>query len=95
MSDFRSGHFEKAAQHLQQMSSTGQNPALETQTLLLLAMTQHRLGQAAAARDALTAALQIVEKKLPKVEDGLLDESWVEWVRVQLLLREARLLIED
>jgi hypothetical protein len=61
---------------------------------MVLAMANYQLHQLEEARAALRRGLEIVDKKLPKIESGDLGESWVEWVLAQALMPEAKALIE-
>ena len=61
---------------------------------MLLAMSNYQLHRLDEARVALRRGLEIADTKLPKVESGDLGESWDEWVFAQVLMREAKALIE-
>jgi serine/threonine protein kinase/Tfp pilus assembly protein PilF len=95
LAEFREVHFANAAQRLQQLPRRDQLPEREAQTLLVLAMSQYQLNQIPTARATLAKAIQIVETKLPKIEDGLLGPDWVDWIQTHVLLREARLMVEN
>jgi hypothetical protein len=58
-------------------------------------MAQHRLGRVKEAKETLAGAIQLIGTRLQRIEDGILGENWSEWIRAQVLLREARLMIED
>ena len=70
-------------------------PERDSQALLFLAMARSRLGQVKEAKVTLANAIQLIGSRLQRIEDGILGENWSEWVRTQVLLREARLMIED
>jgi tetratricopeptide (TPR) repeat protein len=95
LAEFRELHFANAARRLQQLPRSDQLPEREAQTLLVLAMSQYQLNQIPTARAALAQAIQIVETKLPKIEDGLLGLDWVDWIQTHVLLREARVMVEN
>lgn len=57
-------------------------------------MAQIKLKQADAARDALAKGAEIVEQKLPKLDSGDLGTYWVDVIIANLLLREAKALLE-
>ena len=61
---------------------------------MLLAMSNYQLGQLDEARAALRRGLEIADKKLLKIESGDLGWCWDEWVFAQVLMREAKALIE-
>jgi hypothetical protein len=60
---------------------------------MLLAMSNYQLRQLDQARAALRRGLEMAEK-LPKIESGDLGWFWDEWVFAQVLMREAKALIE-
>jgi len=95
LTEFRGGQFAIAAQRLERAAREEKLPEREAQILLLLAMNQYRLNQISTARSTLAKAITIVETKLPRIEDGLLGLDWVEWVQVHILVREARLMVEN
>lgn len=95
LAEYREGHFADVARRFEPVLPGDSLPELKTQTLLLLAMSQHQLKRIPAARATLAQAIEIVETKLPKVENGLLGLDWVEWVQTRVLLREARILVES
>ncbi len=47
------------------------------------------------ARAALAKAADIVTTKFPRAENAVLDESWMEWLLGDILLREAEALLES
>jgi hypothetical protein len=53
-------------------------------------MAHHRLGQGGEARQALARARELAEQRLPKPEKGEpLGGAWDDWIRFQVLRREA------
>jgi len=60
-----------------------------------MAMARQHLNQPAGARAALEKAVEILEAKLPKLESGDLGELWGDWIIAHVLLREAKMLIEE
>ena len=61
---------------------------------MLLAMADYQLHRPDQARASLASGLEIVDKKLPKLEDGSLGEYWADWIFAHVLMREAKALIE-
>ena len=61
---------------------------------MLLAMTKYQLHQFEEARVALARGLEIADTKLPKIGSGDYGEFWHDWVFTQVLMREAKALIE-
>ena len=64
------------------------------QASMLLSMSKCQLRQVDEAQAALAQGLEMAEAKLPKIESGDLGYSWDEWVFAQVLMHEARTLIE-
>lgn len=58
-----------------------------------LAMAQHQLKQADEARAALAKAVELAQTKLPQLGRDNLEEDWVDWLIAQILLREAKALV--
>jgi hypothetical protein len=54
----------------------------------------HQLGHPNEARAALAKGVTIVETKLPRFECGEIGVYWVDWIAVQVLMREAKALVE-
>ena len=94
LAQFRAEQFAEAGQSLERAAREEKLPAQKAQVLLILAMNQHRLHEIPTAKATLARAIDLMEAKLPKVEDGLLGLDWVEWIQAHVLLREARLMIE-
>jgi len=61
---------------------------------MLLAMSNYQLHRLDEARAAFAKGLEIAVRKLPKLESGDLSLYWDEWVFAQVLMREAKALIE-
>lgn len=53
-------------------------------------MAQHQLKRSDEARAAFAKAVDIVNTKLPKLENAPLNENWVDWLIAHILLREAQ-----
>jgi len=91
--EYRQGHFDKALEWTQKaVARSGVSP-FDAQSYLVMAMAHHHLNHSDEAHVALGKACEIVETKLPKLESGYLG-AWTEWVVAQILLREAKQLIE-
>ena len=95
LAEFREGQFAVSAQRLERTAREEKLPEREAQILLLLAMSQYQLNQVSTAKSTLAQAIEIVETKLAKIEDGLLGLDWVEWIQAHILMREARLMVEN
>jgi Flp pilus assembly protein TadD len=91
MANYREGQFAQAIDRLSEAGTIGGSPL----GLLFMAMAQHRLGQADAARTSLDKARAMLEQKLPHLERGqLYGIDWFDWLRCQIVRREAEKLIE-
>ena len=61
---------------------------------MVLAMSNYHLRQLDEAHAAMARGLAIADTKLPKVESGDLGYWWRDWVFADVLMREAKALIE-
>ena len=92
--EYRLGHFMEASNWIQEaLPPSGGKGNRDLAAAAVLAMAQHKLNHPEAVRAALTRSSQI-EAKLPRLEDGDLGASWVDWLIGHLLLREATALID-
>ena len=95
--DYRAGRFEAAADRLRslrEMASLTDRPPILTGRLIL-AMTCRRLGRNAEARRELSSASEEITRTLGAVREIPPFGYWHDWLRVQLLRREAEALILD
>jgi len=97
MAEYRAGNFSNAVDWLGK--TIGQPafagfPQPDAAAYATLAMAQHKLNHSDEARAALARSVDILNKKIPKLENGTLDENWIDWVSASILVREARELIE-
>jgi len=90
LAEYRQGHFAAAAEWLRKVVSQEAKPSLTVQACGVLAMAQHQLGQVEEARTTLAKAVQIADAKLRRL-DG---PDWNDQMTAQLLMREAKGLIE-
>jgi eukaryotic-like serine/threonine-protein kinase len=94
LAEYRQGHFAEAVGWLQSaLSRGGDIHARDVEAYMVLAMAQFQLHQPQAARDALTEGQKIDDTDLPKMETGLLDDSWKDCLIAFALMREAKALI--
>jgi tetratricopeptide (TPR) repeat protein len=95
LADYREGQYARAVERLKSLAPDPEGIHRDTTTYLVLGMAHQRLGQAAEARQALDRARAILEQKYPKPDRGdLFPGDWQEWLRCQILRREAEALIE-
>jgi tetratricopeptide (TPR) repeat protein len=93
---YRSGRFAGAADWMEQaLAKAGSDPARDADSYMVLAMAQHQLEQTDAARVSLSKGAEIVQSKLPSLSSGDLGEkTWQDVLIANILLREAKALIE-
>jgi thiol-disulfide isomerase/thioredoxin len=99
LAEYRQGHFTNAIEtaQLSQKSFTRLPvPALacKADSYFVMALARHQLQQTGEARAALASGLEIVQKKLPKLDGEDLGEAWYDVLPAYILLREARETIE-
>jgi hypothetical protein len=56
---------------------------------LFLALTYHGMGQSQQADHCLEQAIHGMDRDLPKPEKGALGEHWSDWIKCQIVRREA------
>jgi tetratricopeptide (TPR) repeat protein/serine/threonine protein kinase/formylglycine-generating enzyme required for sulfatase activity len=96
LAEYRSGRFPSAIEWLdksRQLPPEPPTPHLEAQTLLLLGMAHHRLGQTKQARSFFDEATKTIDGQVPKPHSDLPGEAWPDWIITHVLLREAKGLI--
>jgi tetratricopeptide (TPR) repeat protein len=90
--EYREGHFAAAEQRLGKLVAD-RNPDwnLAPPAYLILAMAQHRLGQAAKAGESLNRAVKIMDQQVPDLANA--GESWHDWLINRIFRSEAEALI--
>jgi tetratricopeptide (TPR) repeat protein len=96
MADYREGEFAKAVDRLRLSLSPGKEVTyLDSTAYLFLAMAQQKLGQVEEAQESMSKARVLADEKFPKVDRGqLLDANWPDWLRFQIIRREAEELVK-
>jgi serine/threonine protein kinase/uncharacterized protein HemY len=75
---------------LKRVAPRADGDSLDATAFAVLALAQHRLCQADDARAALTKALAILTRKMPRSDKGQsFDGDWHNWLRSKILCREA------
>jgi serine/threonine protein kinase/tetratricopeptide (TPR) repeat protein len=97
LAEYRAGQFASAIDWVSK--SIGQptlfrGPRPDAAAYLVMAMAQHQLQRPDEARATLAKGADIVDTKLLKRQNATLDENWLDWLVADILLREARALIE-
>ena len=93
LAEYRQGHFATAVGLSKKSTTQGGNSYAEAKAYLVIAMAQHQLNQVDESRPALAKAYEIVDTRMPKLDSDL-GVSWHDWLMTQILLREAKQLIE-
>jgi serine/threonine-protein kinase len=97
---YRAGRFEPAVERLEQALQASQRaiphnlPHFLALRWLFLALTYHGMGQNQQARHCLEEAVQGMDTNLPKPGRGVLGEHWGDWIRCQIVRREAEALLK-
>jgi serine/threonine protein kinase/Tfp pilus assembly protein PilF len=95
LAEYRRGNCAEGLGWLERALSREQEPGRRAQGFFVSAMAQVRLGNTNTAPALLKQGTELVENRLPKIENGLLGEGWIDWVIAHILRREARALLED
>jgi tetratricopeptide (TPR) repeat protein len=94
MADYRMGDLQTAINRLQK-SLTPERELLYLDSIasLFIAMAQHKLGKPDEARQTLFKTFTLADQKFPKLNASGLGEDWADWLRFQIVRREAEALI--
>jgi tetratricopeptide (TPR) repeat protein len=91
MAEYRDGRFAGALTWLDKsLAADSEWPPLDATACLFLAMARHRLGQTDKARQALDRAGKMMEQLVP----GDKGVDWDDWLRFQVVRREAEALVK-
>jgi hypothetical protein len=94
MADYRMGELQVAVERLQKCLTPGQEAIyLDSLASLFIAMAQHKLGKNDEARQTLFKTFTLVEQSFPKLNPAGLGGDWADWLRFQVVRREAEALI--
>jgi len=94
LAEYRSSHFEAAVTWVQLVQTNAlDSPHLDAGRRFILAMADFQIGRPQAARSAFDEAANLVNTKMPKIEDGNLTGDWIDWIVVHALQKEASSLI--
>src|SRR5262249_61904575 len=96
LADYREGQFANAVERLRNSLSPGSEVTyLDSMAFLFLAMARQQLGQVEEAQQSLKKARLMMEQKFPKPDRGqLLGHDWADWLRFQIVRREAEILVK-
>jgi eukaryotic-like serine/threonine-protein kinase len=100
LADYRQGHFASAVDWAEkglradQEGDVGGYRECNVEAYTVQAMAYHQLNQPDKARAALAKGSELATTKLAKIEDGDLGGGWQDVIIAQVLLREAKALIE-
>ncbi len=95
LSEYRQGRLASAAEWAQTaLSDEGDCPQRDVEAYAVLAMALHQLEKPQAASAALVKALEIAKTKLPQLDSGKLGGLWTDVIFANLLLREAKELMQ-
>jgi hypothetical protein len=95
LAEYRAGRFSEAgAQAAAALAAADQDAALQAQASAVLALARAQLNQTNLARATLTTGDLVLQSDVPKAESGDLGPHWEEVVAAQVLMQEAKSLIE-
>jgi formylglycine-generating enzyme required for sulfatase activity/tetratricopeptide (TPR) repeat protein len=94
LGDYRTGRFDAAVEAVGRVAPKSDDGSLAATAYVILALAEHRRGHAAEARQALARAwLLLQEGWLGLYRGQTLGSDWHDWLRCELLRREAEALI--
>jgi tetratricopeptide (TPR) repeat protein len=94
---YRAGRLEPAVERLEQAlkaSGPASAPHFLTLRWLFLALSYHGMGQNQKAHHCLEQAIRLMETNSPKARKGDLGSDWSNWIRCQIVRREAEALLK-
>jgi hypothetical protein len=94
LADYRARDWESGIKRANGVLACPQEPSRDAMAHIILAMSLHQGDQVALARNSLAEARVLIDKKMPQVNRGEhFNDNWSDWLRCQILLREAEALI--
>jgi len=93
LAEYRQGHWAGAIDWAQRAAKNS-FPYSRAEAYATLAMAQYQLNQTGNSRATLAKCVEVVETKMPTLENGDLGQDWRDWIIIHALLKEARTLIE-
>jgi predicted Zn-dependent protease len=93
MARYREGRFSDAVKWLKDASNANTAPLAQATAYVFLAMAHQQLGQSDEARNALARAVATQESQFPKLDRLLSEWSRGEWLRLQVVRKEAEALL--
>jgi hypothetical protein len=93
LAEYRLGHFSNAVEWTQKVPIGG-IPERDVEAYSVLAMAHYHLHQLDESHAVLAKGVEIADTKLPKLENGGLDDAWVDWIIAHALMDEAKALID-
>ena len=93
LAEYRQGHREGAISWARKAAASS-SPYPRGEAYAILAMAQHQLKQTDDSRAALKVCADVVQREMPKLDDGLLGGDWRDWIVAHALLTEAKSQIE-
>jgi serine/threonine protein kinase len=100
LAEYRQGRYASAVKWTEQVLAKPESDTptaydlLCAQDSMVLAMAHYHSGQTNDARAVLAKGVEIIETRLPKLENGDLGVYWVDWIITHALMAEAKALIE-
>ncbi|HXJ56018.1 MAG TPA: protein kinase [Verrucomicrobiae bacterium] len=93
LAEFRQGHWDGATDWARK-AAENPSPYTRAQAYAILAMAQSQLKQTETSRETLSKCVEIVQRQLPKLENGDLGRNWRDWIITHTLQSEAKRMIE-
>ena len=95
LADYRTLRFVAAINSIQKVDPKSEGGVLDATAYLILALSEQRRGRFVEARQAFTRAQALRERHWPQPEqNSYFDTQWDDWLRYDVLRREAEKLLE-
>ena len=94
LAEYRQGDSSSAVDWLNKALAQPDDSNRDVEAYMVLAMSHYQLKHIKEARAAFANGVEIEQTMLPKLEDGNIGDSWLDWIMAHALLREAQTLLE-
>jgi WD40 repeat protein len=95
LAEYRAGRFDAAAEGIDRVQPNPNGGRLDATAYVILALAEQRRGHPAGARQALLRARALRDRNWPQFDRGQqFDVNWPDWLRCEVLRREAEALVD-
>jgi serine/threonine protein kinase/formylglycine-generating enzyme required for sulfatase activity/tetratricopeptide (TPR) repeat protein len=94
LAEYRAGRFDETLEVIKQINPTSNGGSLDATAFVIVAMAEHHRSHVQQAKQAQAQCVSLLNRNWPRFERGEhFDSDWVNWLRCELLRREADILL--